>query len=113
MTCYVALNDRYVRYLEIRVPNPPPVEASQQDFRFRGREQERFEVLQIGDGITYDEAKVRFPDGNTAWLRLKDMQVVQGDLRRVPKALKFHPGRTSLMARISRGIRSGKTFRGR
>lgn len=112
--CYVALNEGYVRYLKLVAgPDVDPLRLSIEDWHFRGRENERFLALQVGDGCSYDIVYVRLPEGKDVWLSRKNLRVVEGDLRKVHKRGRIRMGNTSLMGRLSRAIGSGRAFRGR
>jgi hypothetical protein len=112
--CYATLSDSYVRYLELCAP--PEVDLlslSIQDCHFRGKKTETFEVLQIGDGTSYNHAYVRCSDGVEAWIQVHLLRVVSGDIRKVKKRGMIRMGKTSLMGGIAHGIKSGRAFRGR
>lgn len=112
--CYVALNGAQVRYLKLFAgPDVDPNRLSIEELHFRGRESEKFLALQVGDGCTYDSVYVRLPEGKDVWLSRKNLRVVEGDLRKVPKRGRIRMGNTGLMGRLSRAIKSGRAFRGR
>ena len=112
--CRAVLSDTYVRYLDLCVPkDADQLSLSVEDCHFKGREQERFEVLQIGDGTTRKIAYVRTPEGKEMWLQLHRIRVVEGSLRDVKKRGLIKMGKTSLMGCVAHGILSGKAFRGR
>lgn len=112
--CYASLSDAYVRYLSLCVPrDADPLTLSIQDVHFKGRESEQFEVLQVGDGTGYREAYVRLDDGQEVWIKITDLCVVSGDIRKVQKRGLIRMGKTSLMGCVAHSIKSGRAFRGR
>jgi hypothetical protein len=111
---FASLSERYSRYLKLCVPEGfDPLGFSVQDITFKGRDSERFELIHIGDGVSYDVAYVRLVDGQEVWIKIRDFKVVDGNIRNVPKRGRIHMGKTSLMGIVCHGIKSGRAFRGR
>ncbi len=118
MICYAKLSERYINYLNLCVPNCNKKEShflnvSIQDTHFKGRELEQFQILHIGDGTGNRVAYVKLNDGQDVWIKLTDIKIVSGDIRKVQKRGKIRMGKSSLMGSISCGIKNGKVFRGR
>ena len=112
--CFASLSMDYINYLNLCVPeDADPLSLSIQDCHFKGREDQRFEIIQIGDGTSHKDAYVRLPEGDEVWIKLSSLQVVSGSLRNVKKRGLIRMGKTSLMGSVCNGIKSGKAFRGR
>jgi hypothetical protein len=112
--CWARLSERYLLYLEMCVPEDADQSGfSVQDIHFRQRKTERFRLLQVGDGTSYDQVYVETNDGQEVWIRRVDLVIVEGSLHSVKKRGMIHMGRTSLMGGIAHGIKSGRAFRAR
>ncbi len=112
--CIVKLSDMYLNYLNLCVPtNPDPLYASIEDLQFKGKENCEFKVIQVGDGCSNDILLIELPSGYQTWCQKRNVKVVKGSLRSVPKRGRIVMGRTSLMGIVCHGIRSGRAFRGR
>lgn len=117
--CIAQLSDRYKIYLDTCVEdNPDHFNYSVQDRVFKFYRNESFQVILVGDGLRDDIVHIRLPYvlndiGIEQWIRRVDLEVVQGDIRKVPKKGRIKMGRSSLMGCIAHGIKTGKAFRGR
>jgi hypothetical protein len=112
--CWACLSEMYRRYLDMCVPeNCDPGGLSIQDLHFRSRKMERFRLLQVGDGTSFDQVYVETQDGQEVWIQRTDLVIVEGSLRSVKRKGLIHMGRSSLMGSIAYGIRSGRVFRAR
>jgi len=108
------LSERYQQYLTKYLPDNEcfdPLSISVQDTVFKPIRNERFTVLQIGDGCRNDIAFVRSQSGIEQWIRLVDLET--GSLRGVPRRGRIVMGKSSLMGTVAHGIRNGRAFRGR
>jgi hypothetical protein len=113
-SCWAVLSDRYKTYLDRHVAaNLDPWTTSIQDCIFKPLRDEKFRLLQIGDGTGYDEVYVALPDGREEWIKRTDLHIIQGSIRTVYKRPKIFMGKTSLMGILAHGIKTGRTFRGR
>lgn len=112
--CWAVLTDRYKTFLDRCVPDEPdPLQESIQGLLCKPHRDGRFLLLQVGDGCSTEQVYVRFPDGREHWIHRRDLRIVGGRLRDVPKRGRIRMGRTSLMGAIAHGIRTGRAFRGR